>query len=148
MTEAKEVQPNTNYLARRLEEIIRDCVAGVTGPAASSASREVQQELEWRVRFWLQTQLVPVVMAVTSGLFGIRPDNAKLANSNVIKEVIPQLLNQLGDAPLAVDAQFLESVSRDLDPEKYAVLSENLGPGLKRLSVESFSLTLASIFAD
>ena len=129
-------------LSKEVTEAVAHVVASLEQVRESPSPDSVGNAQSW-VRFIVVTQLVPSVMAATCAVFASESADW----SKVVNTVAPELLDDLGDEPLSLDATFLEEVSKSLDPKKWAALSQNLGDqsGFRRLSRESFDSTLDTL---
>ena len=126
----------SKVLERLLKEDIAQYIKDVTGHGKMSRSHQDQIEFEERVRFWLENQLVPHVLAVACGVFDF--------DTSVINQKMPELIRG-SVTTLPKDAEFVNRMSKDIDPERWKLLEDNLAGSDS--PVDRFNDALHSIFS-
>ena len=138
------VDPSTarRAVSKEVADAMKHVVTGLERVRENPSPEAIGNAQSW-VRLILATQLVPSVMATTCALFVSEcADWSEIANT-----VAPKLLDDFGDEPLSLDGDFLEEIGKSLDPEKWSLLSQNLGDqtGIQRLAQGSFDATLSAL---
>ena len=111
---------------RVVDRFIEDAAAVLT-EGWSVAERN---QLGVNLRFCVETQLAPGLLAVNALLLGASPE--------ALRRDLPEWIEHTSTA-LPVEAAFLAGVGREVDPLSYALLAENLGLSPDRcLGVEVF----------
>ena len=120
---------------RLVDEFIRD-TADMLAEGLSVAERN---GLEVNLRFYVDTQLLPGLLAVTAVLLEASPD--------ALQKDLPEWIEQTSTA-LPSEAAFLTEAGRMVDPNSYALLSENLAlPPDQCMGVKMFQAHLVSMAA-
>ena len=138
------VDPSTarRAVSEEVADAMKHVVTGLERVRENPSPEAIGNAQSW-VRLILATQLVPSVMAATCALFV-----SECADwSEIVNTVAPKLLDDFGDEPLSLDGDFLEEIGKSLDPEKWSLLSQNLGDqtGIQRLAQGSFDATLSAL---
>ena len=127
------------FLGGILKEEIAKCVKDITQDGKPSRSHQDQIEFEWRVRFWLENQFVPHVLAVACGVLDF--------DASLINQKMPELIRS-SVSTLPKDAEFLSGIGKNVDPELWEVLTDNIGLGPdSEPAVAAFNDALDSIFS-
>ena len=138
------VDPSTarRAVSEEVADAMKHVVTGLERVRENPSPEAIGNAQSW-VRLILATQLVPSVMAATCALF----DSECADWSEIVNTVAPKLLDDFGDEPLSLGGDFLEEISKSLDPEKWSLLSQNLGDqtGIQRFAQGSFDATLSAL---
>lgn len=116
-------------LSQILRDDVTECIKDITEDGQTNRSHEEQIEFELRVRFWLENQLVPAVMAVACGVYDF--------DASVLNQKMPELISSFVSG--LPEAEFLTRISKLIDPERWAVISTNLGTSSQPLAVQAFN---------
>jgi len=143
-----------DVLSSLLQHVIDDFMELITEHTGSSRSfagliHEVKNEKEFEIwaRFWLETQLVPSVLAIACGVYELHSGKNTLLDASILNQRMPELINCLRAAPLPAESEFLERISKAVDPDRWAAMKRNLGPrGAQSPGVEAFNNMLHQIF--
>ena len=100
---------------RRVVDRFIEDAAGVLSEGLRLAERN---ELEINLRFYVETQLVPGLLAVNALLLG--------ASSESLERDLPEWIERASTV-LPSEAEFLTEAGREVDLLSYTLLEENLG---------------------
>ena len=100
-----------------LQKVIEEFLVLAGDPAAAGQVHSEQVRSELFLRSMVENELVPRLLAFSCLLLG--------AEVSIIHQEILELLRGMSTA-LPSEAEFLTMMSRRVDPETYAVYSENL----------------------
>ena len=127
------------FLAAEHRRLVDEFIQDTADMLAKGLSVAERNELEVNLRFYVDTQLLPGLLAVTAVLLDASPD--------ALQKDLPEWLERTSTA-LPSEAAFLTEASRMVDPNSYALLSENLAlPPDQCMGVKMFQAHLLSVAA-
>ena len=118
------------FLAGEHRMVVDRFIEDAAGVLSEGLGIVERNELEVNLRFYVETQLVPGLLAVNALLLG--------ASSEALERDLPEWIERASTV-LPAEAAFLTEAGRGVDPLSYSLLAENLGlsPG-RCLGVEVF----------
>ena len=118
------------FLAGEHRRVVDRFIEDAADVLAEGLSVAERNELEVNIRFYVETQLVPGLLAVNALLLGVSPET--------MERDLPEWIERASTV-LPAEAAFLTEAGRGVDPLSYSLLSENLGLSQYRcLGVEVF----------
>ena len=120
----------SDFLAAEHRRNVDGFIDAVVSIVPCDLGIEGQNELGVKLRFHVENRLVPGLLAVVTSLLEAGPE--------ALETGLPSWIEQVSTA-LPSDAETLTEAGRQLDPDGYALLEENLGLSPARcLAVEMF----------
>ena len=122
------------FLAGEHRRVVDRFIEDAADVLAEGLSVAERNELEVNLRFYVETQLVPGILAVNALLLGASPE--------ALDRDLPEWIERASTV-LPAEAAFLTEAGRGVDPLSYSLLSENLGLSQDQcLGVEMFRANL------
>ena len=123
-------------------QVVRDALDGLrTDPSFDEVA-----SAEWAIRHCLTQVLVPSVMAATCATFLGQKPGERQSWEEVVNGIVPRMLKELGDGPIPESADFLEKMSKLVDPDRWELMKLNLGEAeVEHFSRQSFDYALGAI---
>ena len=106
------------FLAGEHRRVVDRFIEDTADVLAEGLSVAERNELEANLRFYVETQLVPGILAVNALLLGASPE--------ALDRDLPEWIERASTV-LPAEAAFLTEAGRGVDPLSYSLLSENLG---------------------
>ena len=118
------------FLAGEHRRVVDRFIEDAADVLAEGLSVAERNQFEIRLRFQVESQLVPSLLAVNALLLG--------SSSGALEKDLPEWIERVSTL-LPAEAAFLTEAGRGVDPLSYSLLSENLGLSQDRcLGVEVF----------
>ena len=125
------------FLAGEHRRVVDHFIEDAVGVLAQDMTILQRNELEVKLRFYVETQMVPGLLAVTAVLLE--------ASSDALQKDLPEWLERTSTV-LPSEAAFLTEAGRMVDPFSYSLLAENLDlPPDQCLGVKMFEAQLLSM---
>ena len=106
------------FLAGEHRRVVDTFVEDAAGLLAQGLGVAERNQLEVNLRFYVETQLVPGLLAVNALLLGASPET--------LARDLPEWIERASTV-LPAEAAFLTEAGRGVDPLSYDLLAENLG---------------------
>ena len=106
------------FLIGEHRRVVDRFIADAAGVLSEGLRLAERNELEINLRFYVETQLVPGLLAVNALLLG--------ASSESLERYLPEWIERASTV-LPSEAEFLTEAGREVDPLSYSLLEENLG---------------------
>ena len=125
------------FLAGEHRRVVDNFIEDAVGVLAQDMTLLERNELEVNLRFYVETQLVPGLLAVNALLLKASPE--------ALQKDLPEWIERTSTV-LPSEAAFLTEAGRMVDPFSYSLLAENLNlPPDQCLGVKMFQARLLSI---
>ena len=127
------------FLAGEHSMVVDNFIEDAVSVLAQDLTLLERNELEVKLRFYVETQLVPGLLAVNALLLEV--------SSEALENDLPEWIERTSTV-LPSEAAFLTEADRMVDPNSYALLSENLAlPPDQCMGVKMFQAHLLSMAA-